>query len=95
MNASLSLFDLGFSKHILKNNFSFLVARHESRNGFYRPSAYFLAKVFCDLIPFRLIPALMFSVVSYWMIGEYEGSNGLYFGLYLENDHAFTQRVEG
>ncbi|XP_072051508.1 broad substrate specificity ATP-binding cassette transporter ABCG2-like [Amphiura filiformis] len=45
------------------------IYRHEASGGYYRPSAYFIAKVFCDLIPFRLIPTLMFSAVSYWMIG--------------------------
>ncbi|XP_013397450.1 ATP-binding cassette sub-family G member 2 [Lingula anatina] len=41
---------------------------HENASGFYRVSAYFLAKVFCDLIP-RTTPVLLFSAISYWMIG--------------------------
>nr|XP_014428212.1 ATP-binding cassette sub-family G member 2-like [Pelodiscus sinensis] len=42
---------------------------HESSRGYYRTSAYFLAKVFADLIPNRIIPLLMFSAISYFMMG--------------------------
>ncbi|XP_032651091.1 broad substrate specificity ATP-binding cassette transporter ABCG2-like [Chelonoidis abingdonii] len=42
---------------------------HESSRGYYRASAYFLAKVFADLIPNRIIPLLMFSGISYFMMG--------------------------
>ncbi|XP_065264265.1 broad substrate specificity ATP-binding cassette transporter ABCG2-like [Emys orbicularis] len=42
---------------------------HESSRGYYRTSAYFLAKVFADLIPNRIIPLLMFSGISYFMMG--------------------------
>ncbi|GFO02325.1 ATP-binding cassette sub-family g member 2-like [Plakobranchus ocellatus] len=42
---------------------------HENVSGFYRTSAYFLAKVFLDLIPMRFIPCLLFSSISYFMIG--------------------------
>ncbi|XP_038060930.1 broad substrate specificity ATP-binding cassette transporter ABCG2-like isoform X2 [Patiria miniata] len=42
---------------------------HESASGFYRCSAYFFAKVFCDLLPMRIIPTLIFCAITYWMIG--------------------------
>ncbi|KAL5017917.1 hypothetical protein ScPMuIL_003639 [Solemya velum] len=42
---------------------------HENVSGFYRVSAYFLAKIFCDVIPMRLIPVLVFSAITYFMIG--------------------------
>ncbi|XP_071501395.1 broad substrate specificity ATP-binding cassette transporter ABCG2-like [Diadema antillarum] len=42
---------------------------HESASGFYRVSAYFLAKVFCDIIPLRVVPTVIYSVITYWMIG--------------------------
>ena len=42
---------------------------HETDSGYYRVSTYFLAKVFCDIIPTRLLSIITFSVVSYWMIG--------------------------
>ena len=46
---------------------------HESSNGFYRVSVYFLSKIFCDIIPVRLIPVAVFSAVAYWMIGQLFG----------------------
>ncbi|XP_046581396.1 broad substrate specificity ATP-binding cassette transporter ABCG2-like [Haliotis rubra] len=42
---------------------------HENVSGFYRVSAYFLAKVFCDVIPMRLVPVTFFTAIVYWMIG--------------------------
>lgn len=42
---------------------------HESSSGFYRTSSYFIGKVVCDLLPMRLIPTIIFSVVYYWLIG--------------------------
>ncbi|XP_072038572.1 broad substrate specificity ATP-binding cassette transporter ABCG2-like isoform X1 [Amphiura filiformis] len=46
-----------------------VVFMHESASGFYRVSAYFFSKVFCDLIPMRIIPNLGFCCITYWMIG--------------------------
>ena len=45
---------------------------HENSNGFYRVSVYFISKIFCDIIPMRLIPVIMFSSIVYWMIGKPE-----------------------
>ena len=42
---------------------------HESANGFYRVSAYFVATVFCDLLPLRTVPSLVFGTIFYWIIG--------------------------
>uniref|UniRef100_A0AAQ5X290 ABC transporter domain-containing protein n=1 Tax=Amphiprion ocellaris TaxID=80972 RepID=A0AAQ5X290_AMPOC len=42
---------------------------HENASGYYRTSVYFLSKVFADLIPNRIIPILVFSVISYYMMG--------------------------
>jgi ATP-binding cassette subfamily G (WHITE) protein 2 len=42
---------------------------HESASGFYRVSAYFFSKIFCDFIPMRLVPLCLFSVIAYFMIG--------------------------
>ncbi|XP_072165159.1 broad substrate specificity ATP-binding cassette transporter ABCG2-like [Diadema setosum] len=42
---------------------------HESASGFYRVSVYFLAKVLCDLLPLRIIPAIIYAVITYWMMG--------------------------
>ena len=32
-------------------------------------SAYFLAKVICDIILLRVIPTVIFGLITYWMIG--------------------------
>ncbi|XP_044276411.1 broad substrate specificity ATP-binding cassette transporter ABCG2-like isoform X2 [Varanus komodoensis] len=42
---------------------------HESARNYYRTSAYFLAKVFADLLPNRIFPVLLFSSISYFMMG--------------------------
>ncbi|KAH9508394.1 ATP-binding cassette sub- G member 2 [Bulinus truncatus] len=48
-----------------KTNF---MVHHENVSGFYRVSAYFVAKVFCDVIPLRMIPAAIFSCIVYFML---------------------------
>ncbi|XP_077999180.1 broad substrate specificity ATP-binding cassette transporter ABCG2-like [Glandiceps talaboti] len=56
---------------------------HESASGYYRVSAFFIAKVFCDLIPMRIIPTTIFATVTYFMIGfQLEVTN---FFIYLLN----------
>ena len=45
-------------------------SRHESASGFYRVSTYFLAKVFCDIIPMRAVPLCVYSVIIYFMAGK-------------------------
>ncbi|XP_063718921.1 broad substrate specificity ATP-binding cassette transporter ABCG2-like [Symsagittifera roscoffensis] len=42
---------------------------HESANGFYRISSYFLSKFLCDVIPLRTIPTVIFATLLYWMTG--------------------------
>lgn len=42
---------------------------HEKTSGFYRTSAYFLAKVFCEILPTRLIPTLFYAVITAYMAG--------------------------
>ncbi|XP_035668586.1 broad substrate specificity ATP-binding cassette transporter ABCG2-like isoform X1 [Branchiostoma floridae] len=42
---------------------------HESASGYYRVSTYFFSKIFCDVIPMRLIPVSIFGLIAYWMIG--------------------------
>jgi ABC-type multidrug transport system ATPase subunit/ABC-type multidrug transport system permease subunit len=41
----------------------------ERSNGFYSPEVYFLQKVLFDLIPLRIIPALVLVSTSYFLIG--------------------------
>ncbi|XP_075278862.1 broad substrate specificity ATP-binding cassette transporter ABCG2-like isoform X2 [Opisthocomus hoazin] len=42
---------------------------HQYTSGYYRVSAYFLALMIGDLLPMRTAPAVIFSCISYWMIG--------------------------
>ncbi|XP_060063497.1 broad substrate specificity ATP-binding cassette transporter ABCG2-like [Ylistrum balloti] len=42
---------------------------HENVSGFYRVSSYFCSKIFCDVVPMRLIPVSIFAAITYFMIG--------------------------
>ena len=55
--------------YVLVCSFS-LYASHENASGYYRVSAYFLAKIFSDVVPMRLIPAALYCGITYFMIGE-------------------------
>lgn len=55
----------------MKFRLFFCAHRHECASGYYRVSAYFLAKVCCDILPMRVLPIVLFSAVTYWMIGSY------------------------
>ena len=41
---------------------------HETANGFYRVSSYFVATIFCDLLPLRTFPTIVFGTIFYWMV---------------------------
>ena len=43
--------------------------QHENISGYYHVSTYFMAKLICDILPLRTIPAILFSVSAYFMIG--------------------------
>ncbi len=43
---------------------------HESANGFYRTSVYFLGKIACDILPNRLLPTFINCLITYWMVGK-------------------------
>ncbi|NWX47291.1 ABCG2 protein, partial [Steatornis caripensis] len=51
---------------------------HQYTSGYYRVSAYFLALMIGDLLPMRTAPAIIFSCISYWMIG-YQAIAGRFF----------------
>ncbi|NXJ01560.1 ABCG2 protein, partial [Psophia crepitans] len=51
---------------------------HQYTSGYYRVSAYFLALMIGDLLPMRTAPAMIFSCISYWMIG-YQAVAGRFF----------------
>jgi len=42
---------------------------HENAGGYYHVSTYFIAKLMCDLVPVRIIPSVLFSIIVYFMIG--------------------------
>ncbi|KAI4884478.1 hypothetical protein NFI96_014100 [Prochilodus magdalenae] len=42
---------------------------HEYTSGYYRVSVYFLTKILSDIITLRTIPAVLFTCISYFMIG--------------------------
>jgi hypothetical protein len=36
---------------------------------FYRTSAYFIAKIFCEILPTRLVPTLFYAIITAFMAG--------------------------
>ncbi|KAM7537287.1 hypothetical protein Aperf_G00000074705 [Anoplocephala perfoliata] len=42
---------------------------HEHSSGYYRVSAYFLAKLICDVFPTKALPVFFFMPITYWMAG--------------------------
>lgn len=65
------------SVHLMFSNFGaleiFLKERvifvHERAAGYYCVSAFFTSKILCDMIPVRVIPIALFSVIAYFMAG--------------------------
>lgn len=55
---------------------------HENASGYYHVSTYFIAKLVCDLIPLRIIPSILFSVLVYFMIG-FQATVEKFFVFYL------------
>ncbi|NWV36924.1 ABCG2 protein, partial [Grantiella picta] len=45
---------------------------HEYISGYYRTSAYFIAKLMADLIPIRTLPSIIFTCIVYFMLGKYD-----------------------
>jgi len=50
---------------------------HERSNRFYSTSAYFVSKIFSDILPIRVIPTLILGLVSYAMLGLRNGGTHL------------------
>ncbi|CAF1995870.1 unnamed protein product [Rotaria magnacalcarata] len=42
---------------------------HENVSGYYSMSTLFLVKLVCDLLPMRVIPSIIFSIICYMMMG--------------------------
>ncbi|NXP79914.1 ABCG2 protein, partial [Ramphastos sulfuratus] len=44
---------------------------HEYISGYYRISVYFISKLMADLIPIRTVPSIIFTCITYFMLGKY------------------------
>ncbi len=53
----------------------------ERANGVYRTSSYFVSKTLCDLLPMRIIPAVLLACITYFMVGLRAGAD--HFAWYL------------
>ncbi|XP_044537448.1 broad substrate specificity ATP-binding cassette transporter ABCG2 [Gracilinanus agilis] len=42
---------------------------HEYVSGYYRVSSYFFAKLLSDLLPMRMLPSIIFTCITYFMLG--------------------------
>ncbi|XP_009674798.2 broad substrate specificity ATP-binding cassette transporter ABCG2 isoform X2 [Struthio camelus] len=42
---------------------------HEYISGYYRTSVYFISKLMADLIPMRTLPSIIFTCITYFMLG--------------------------
>ncbi|NXJ96083.1 ABCG2 protein, partial [Corythaixoides concolor] len=43
---------------------------HEYISGYYRTSTYFISKLMADLIPMRTTPSIIFTCITYFMLGK-------------------------
>ena len=41
----------------------------EYASGYYRVATFFIAKLICDVLPMRIIPSIIFSLIAYFMTG--------------------------
>jgi len=48
---------------------------HERSNRFYYPSSYFVSKVFFDIVPLRVFPAIVLGLITQHMLGLRTGDN--------------------
>ncbi|GMH44385.1 hypothetical protein BSKO_12319 [Bryopsis sp. KO-2023] len=49
-----------------------LLFTHERDAGVYQTTSYFVSVLLFDLVPLRMLPPVLFSVLSFWMIGLHE-----------------------
>ena len=56
---------------VMSDFFFIPTCSHENAGGYYRLSAFFLAKVIGNLIPNKIIPLIGFTVLSYFLMGTY------------------------
>lgn len=41
----------------------------EKTGNYYTTASYFMSQFLCDILPLRVVPPIIFSCISYWMIG--------------------------
>jgi ATP-binding cassette subfamily G (WHITE) protein 2 len=61
---------------------------HENVSGYYHVSTYFLSKIICDIIPLRTIPAIVFSIIVYFMMGFQRSAEKFFiffFGIWISS----------
>ena len=51
-------------------------------SGYYRTSTFFFSKLVCDLLPMRVVPAVVFSLIAYFMTGL-QRSAGQFFTFFV------------
>ena len=71
----------------LMTNLICFCCRHENVSGFYRVSAYFFSKIICDVIPMRLIPVILFSSITYFMLGKFDQKRIYCLGLFIDSKY--------
>lgn len=53
----------------------------ERSNGLYSTSAYFLSKTLCDVIVMRVIPTILLTAITYFMVGLHPGGYHFFINL--------------
>ncbi|CAD5118409.1 DgyrCDS7118 [Dimorphilus gyrociliatus] len=56
---------------------------HENAGGFYRVSSYFFSKIISDILPLRIVPTIVFLVITYWMVGFQKSADGFFYFLLI------------
>uniref|UniRef100_A0A8I6A653 ATP-binding cassette, subfamily G (WHITE), member 3-like 3 n=1 Tax=Rattus norvegicus TaxID=10116 RepID=A0A8I6A653_RAT len=51
---------------------------HEHTSGYYRVSSYFFGKLLAELIPRRLLPSMIFTLITYFIAGMKTGVKGFF-----------------
>ena len=59
----------------------YIMYSHENASGYYRVSVFFFSQVIIDMIAKRIIPVLLFSTITYYMVGFQSGIDK--FSIYL------------
>uniref|UniRef100_A0A8C6R0Q2 ABC transporter domain-containing protein n=1 Tax=Nannospalax galili TaxID=1026970 RepID=A0A8C6R0Q2_NANGA len=61
---------------VLRNDCIEVQSRHEHTSGYYRELPYFFGKLVSELVPRRLFPSILFTIISYSIAGVITGVKG-------------------